>query len=56
MVLDQENAFIAGGGERLFNSASVRPPCAVPIIPLREELYERLFSLLGQILHYWVGQ
>ena len=53
VVLDQENAFIAGGGRerRLFNSAFVRPPCATSIIPLQEELYERVFSLVTQILH-----
>ena len=45
-----------GGGARLFNSTFVRPPCAVPIIPLQGDLYKRVFSLLGQILHFWVGQ
>ena len=56
-MLDQENAFDAGvGGRRLFNFASVRTPFGTPIVPRKGELYKRVFSLLGQIRHCWVGQ
>ena len=44
-----------GGGRRLFSSASVRPQCAAPIIPLQRELYGHVSSLLGQILHCWLS-
>ena len=40
----------------MFNSASVRPPYTVLIIPLQGELYKRVLSFLGPILHCWVGQ
>ena len=45
-----------GGWGQLLNSVFVRSPCAAPIIPLQEGPNERVFSLLGQMLHCWVGQ
>ena len=31
-------------------------PCVAPIILLQREFNDRVFSLLGQMLHCWVGQ